>query len=52
MYLIELSANKPSFQTIKFKDGLNFIIGGKSNEQKNNKNIFISTRFAGRNQRK
>ena len=40
MYLIELSANKPSFQTIKFKDGLNFIIGGKSNEQKNKKSTY------------
>ena len=40
MYLIELSANKPSFQTVKFKDGLNFIIGGKSNEQKNNKSTY------------
>lgn len=28
MYLIELSANKPSFHTIKFKEGLNFIVGG------------------------
>ena len=28
MYLIELSANKPSFHTIEFKDGLNFIVGG------------------------
>ena len=40
MYLIELSANKPSFKTIKFKDGLNFIIGGISNEQKNKKSTY------------
>lgn len=40
MYLIELSANKPSFQTIKFKDGLNFIIGGMSSEQKNKKSTY------------
>lgn len=40
MYLIELSANKPSFKTIKFKDGLNFIIGGMSNEQKNKKSTY------------
>lgn len=40
MYLIELSANKPSFQTIKFKDGLNFIIGGMSTEQKNKKSTY------------
>ena len=39
MYLIELSANKPSFKTIKFKEGLNFIIGGMSSEQKNKKYI-------------
>lgn len=40
MYLIELSANKPSFQKINFKDGLNFIIGGMSNEQKNKKSTY------------
>ena len=33
MYLIEVSANKPSFQTVKFKEGLNFIVGGISKEQ-------------------
>lgn len=37
MYLIELSANKPSFQTVKFKEGLNFIVGGISKEQEKNK---------------
>lgn len=40
MYLIELSANKPSFKTIKFKEGLNFIIGGMSSEQKNKKSTY------------
>ncbi len=40
MYLIELSANKPSFQTVEFKDGLNFIVGGMSNEQKNKKSTY------------
>ncbi len=37
MYLIEVSANKPSFQTVKFKEGLNFIVGGISKEQEKNK---------------
>ena len=40
MYLIELSSNKPSFKTIKFKEGLNFIIGGMSSEQKNKKSTY------------
>ena len=40
MYLIELSANKSSFQTIKFKEGLNFIVGGISTEQKNKKSTY------------
>jgi len=40
MYLVELSANKPSFQTVKFNDGLNFIIGGKSKKQRNNKSTY------------
>ena len=40
MYLIELSANKPTFQTVKFKDGLNFIVGSMSKENKNEKGTY------------
>lgn len=35
MYLIKLTANKLSFHTIEFKEGLNFIVGGV--QDKNNK---------------
>lgn len=31
MYLNKLSANMPGFHTIKFKDGLNFIVGRREN---------------------
>lgn len=38
MYLIRLTANKPSFHTIEFKEGLNFIIGGvQDKKDKQNK---------------
>lgn len=37
MYLIKLTANKPSFHTINFKEGMNFIVGGVQDKQ-NNKN--------------
>lgn len=37
MYLTKLTANKPSFHTINFKEGMNFIVGGVQDKQ-NNKN--------------
>ena len=35
MYLVRLTANKPSFHTINFKEGVNFIVGGVQDKQKN-----------------
>ena len=40
MYLIELSANQSTFQTVKFKNGLNFIVGGMSDKTKNKKSTY------------
>ena len=40
MYLIELSANQSTFQTVKFKNGLNFIVGGMSDKSKNKKSTY------------
>lgn len=40
MYLIELSANKATFKTVKFKEGLNFIVGGISNKTENKKSTY------------
>lgn len=40
MYLIELNANKSSFKTVKFKKGVNFIVGGKHGEEDNNNNTY------------
>ncbi|ADU32522.1 DUF2326 domain-containing protein [Evansella cellulosilytica] len=41
MYLRKLSANRSGFHTIKFKDGLNFIVGKRENpEEKDLKNTY------------
>lgn len=40
MYLVRLSANKPSFHTINFNEGLNFIVGGIKDKTNNEKKTY------------